>query len=213
MAEQMPKEIEEQLFRFDNPDEIKRIQEKWQEYSQANDNYERNYPEQFAHIVEANNKFKEHKTIPTPAEQWAAYKGSIQQEIEAHLQEQEMQHEETYTLDEKVPAADVEIYMDDPKGDFQLTWDDMNAASHEQPTIGQTHNMDKAQELGITWIMDHEAEQAVKQQKEEKQELQSTKDKLQEFRLSFDKDYDAPEHDTPENSPEMDRDNVEMEHE
>lgn len=77
MAERMPKEMQELLARIENPDEIKRVQLLWNDYIAANDNYELNYPQQFANIVDGNRRFGQNKTIPTPAEQLRQYESLV----------------------------------------------------------------------------------------------------------------------------------------
>ena len=108
MAQKMPKELEEMLHQLDDPDEIKRIHGKWLELAAANENYERNYPIQFGNLVEANLKFKENKTIPTPTEQMRGYNDLIRNEISDSLEAKEVNspEENVYELEDDQPSKE-----------------------------------------------------------------------------------------------------------
>ncbi len=150
MPRQMPQKMEELLSRIDNPDTIRDIQNKWSELVTANDNYELNYPQQFANLVEGNLKFKEQKTIPTPAEQMQMYESMVMSEISDHLEGKQQQgKEETYELDGK----------DNLKDKFRLNFKDVGTPQQQAAGLEKAnHDLDKSQELNVTWLQDYKAQ-------------------------------------------------------
>lgn len=182
MAERMPKEMQELLARIDNPDEIKRVQLLWNDYVAANDNYELNYPQQFANIVDGNRRFGQNKSIPTPAEQLRQYESLVMAEINDLIQEQELAKEELYELEDK---QEPETPTEESRMDqFRLSFDDM-----ERPTVQQAlpgRDIDQSQELGITWIKEWEREQQAQQSSKDNTPAQETPKQPDELKLTFD---------------------------
>lgn len=146
----MPQKMEELLSKIENPDTIRDIQNKWSELVTANDNYELNYPQQFANLVEGNLKFKEQKTIPTPAEQMQMYESMVMSEISDHLEgKQQQEKEETYELDGK----------DNLKDKFRLSFKDVGTPQQQAARLAKAnHDLDKSQELNVTWLQDYKAQ-------------------------------------------------------
>jgi hypothetical protein len=133
MADRMPKELEDLLFTMDDPDAIKDIQEKWLRYSAANRNYTKAYPEQFSHLVESNLKFKENKTIPTPAEQMRGYNDAIREEILDKLNDKNKK--EQYEIDENERSENTDNNSKTSVKQFKLTFDDIG---REQVDLSKT---------------------------------------------------------------------------
>lgn len=190
MAERMPKEMQELLARIDNPDEIKRVQLLWNDYVAANDNYELNYPQQFANIVDGNRRFGQNKTIPTPAEQLRQYESLVMAEINDLIQEQELAKEELYELEDKQePEAPTEESRIEQ---FRLSYDDMERTTVQQALPGR--DIDQSQELGITWIKEWEREQQAQQPSKDNTPAHETPKQPDELKLTFD-DRDNPDKD------------------
>lgn len=148
----MPEDIAALLEQIPNYDDVVRIQNKWHEYAKANEVYELNYPQQFGNLVEANLKFKEQKSIPTPAEQMAQYNETIRGELTDLLQDKH--HEDVYYEEPSEGAPVIETKFDSFKmsgkdifdgqpreisslDDYQIPWikkyyEDRQKESHEQ---------------------------------------------------------------------------------
>lgn len=190
MAERMPKEMQELLARIENPDEIKRVQLLWNDYVAANDNYELTYPQQFANIVDGNRRFGQNKTIPTPAEQLRNYESMVLAEINDLIQEQELQKEELYQLDDnkepEVPTEEQRIEQ------FRLSFDDIERTEEQQALPGR--DIDQSQELGITWLKGWEQERQAQQPPKDNAPGKETPKQPYELKLTFD-DRDNPEKD------------------
>lgn len=187
MPVKMPKDLEALLFQLENADDIKKVQEEWAEYQAANENYEKNYPVQFANLVEANLKFKENKSIPTPAEQMHGFEERIKARIDDLLEEK--QHHDTYELDEANdnPSQRQAEYLQQKK-ELKLTFDTKTpTASKQDLTKSKTgHDINKSQELGISWLKQHQQQQREeKQDKEEKTESKEQDIKGYDFKLVF----------------------------
>lgn len=152
----MPKDMEDLLFQLNDPDIIRDIQGKWDDLVAANDNYERNYPQQFANLVEGNLKFKEQNSIPTPAEQLQAYESIIIAEIEEHLEEkQRLEKEETYELEQDEKAGpDKDNIIDQ----FQLTFSEVTTPQKEPARGKEFNDLEKSQELNVTWLQEYKEE-------------------------------------------------------
>lgn len=96
----MPFEMEQQLFKLDDHEEIKRIQQMWNAHYVAYEKYELDYSIQLGSIVEGNRMFGEQKSIPTPAEQLRMYESMVMAEINDKLDEKDQTKEELYEIDE-----------------------------------------------------------------------------------------------------------------
>ena len=160
MRAKMPKDLEALLFQLENADDIKKVQDEWAEYQAANENYEKNYPVQFANLVEANLKFKENKSIPTPAEQMQDFKERIKTRIDDLLEEK--QHHDTYELEEandNINQREAE-YLQQSK-ELKLTFDTQTPVASKQETAKSKsgHDIDKSQELGISWLKQHQQQE------------------------------------------------------
>ncbi len=190
MAGRMPKEMQELLARVENPDEIRRVQLLWNDYVAANDNYELTYPQQFANIVDGNRRFGQNKTIPTPAEQLRQYESLVMAEINDLIQEQELEKEELYELEDKQeperPAEENRIEQ------FRLSFDDMKRTEEQQALQGR--DIDQSQELGITWLKEWERDQQAQQPSKDNVPGKETPKQPDELKLTFD-DRDNPSQD------------------
>lgn len=190
----MPQDIEELLFQMDNPDEITRIQKKWAEYNEANKNYERNYDIQFANLVEANLKFKESKTIPTPAEQMRNYTDAIRAEISDLIEER--QKEPLYELEENIQEPEQASRLaDDIKAKFKLSFDyrdneKSNGQDLDNKGVKKGHTLDKSQELGLSWLKSYQ-----KQKAQETNRVEPDLDKPSKFKIVFDHNKDNDKQD------------------
>lgn len=181
----MPKEMEELLFQIDDPDKIIEIQQKWNEYVAANDNYERVYPLQLAAIVDGNNKFKEQKTLQTPAEQLQMYATMTTGEIKDYLQEKEQGKEEVYEVGDDKEPGDAGPSKQDKFRDFQLTFDMLETepgrdVPPEQDKEG--FDIDKSQDLKIEWLEEYKGQEKDTPDPAEKLPQQ---DKPYELNISF----------------------------
>jgi hypothetical protein len=204
MSRQMPQKMEELLYRIKDPDIIREIQHKWNDLVIANDNYERNYPQQFANQVEGNLKFKEQKTIPTPAEQMQVYESMVIAQIQDHLDDKQQPGQEaTYELKDDSKATPDQVQLNDR---FRLTFTEVTQPQQkeEMPPKGKAYNdMDQSQELNVTWLKDYKAQKEA-QNKTDK-ELQPDTYNLQ---LNFGKleTPDKSEIEPEPQEPEMDKD-------
>ncbi|MEZ5016084.1 MAG: hypothetical protein R2800_03475 [Flavipsychrobacter sp.] len=191
MARQMPKDMQELLGKLHDPDTIRSIQGRWNEYVATNEQYEQNYPQQFAHQVEGNLKFKEQKSIPTPAEQMAMFEDMLREEIEEHLDEKELQgKDEVYELHENknigTPKPDLPNGRAEKVTDFKLNFEDRGL--RDSPVSeDKTNDMDRSQELNVIWLQDYKDQKA----KEAQEPVQDTPkqepqpDKPYELNLTF----------------------------
>lgn len=206
----MPKEIEEKLFQINDPDTIREIQQQWNEYVASNDNYERVYPQQLAAIVEGNQKFKENKSIPTPAEQMDSYKNSLMNAIEEKLGEKEKPvREQTYELEEVTKTQKTPI---DTMNKFQLSFSDISLRDKQEiqsPLSDKEQNSsEKSQELGITWAQEYKEQQEKEEREREEREptpsKEEKKEKPYELKLSFCRldEMDKSEHGIAPEAPE-----------
>ncbi|OJW77930.1 MAG: hypothetical protein BGO69_10800 [Bacteroidetes bacterium 46-16] len=186
MRAKMPKDLEALLFQLENADDIKKVQDEWAEYQAANENYEKNYPVQFANLVEANLKFKENKSIPTPAEQMQDFKERIKTRIDDLLEEK--QHHDTYELEEandNINQREAE-YLQQSK-ELKLTFDTQTPVASKQETAKSKsgHDIDKSQELGISWLKQHQQQEEKQHKQEEKTEGKEQDIKGYDFKLIF----------------------------
>src|SRR5690606_2511181 len=148
MAQRMPREMEEKLILINDPDAIIEIQQQWNKYVAANDKYEQTYPQQFGALVEGNLKFKENKSIPTPAEQMTMYRGMVMEAIEEQLGEKNMTGKEaTYELDEAAPQQQIHH---DRQGKLELSFTDKSLRDKQE-----MKNIDQSQDLNLTWLKEH----------------------------------------------------------
>lgn len=215
----MPPAMEELLNTLNEPEDIRRIQEKWNECVEANENYERNYPQQFGNLVEANRKFGEQKTIQTPAEQLRMYEAMVMQEINDLAETRQQEQEELYELDEQQPQQEVQLTSEDRMRDFQLTFGDMGYSEQEDKTSQpaqdeQKRDLNQSQDLGITWLKEYKAEQEAEQGIE--QEQTATKDepaKPYDFNLVFKSIEEMEREDAIEQEMEQEREDMDMEYE
>lgn len=193
MARQMPKDMQELLGKLHDPDTIRSIQGRWNEYVATNEQYEHNYPQQFANQVEGNLKFKEQKSIPTPAEQMAMFEDMLREEIEAHLDEKEVQgKDEVYELDENknIGTSKPELPNDRTEKitDFRLNFEDRGLRDKPVPEV-KTNDIDRSQELNVVWLQEYNEQKA----KEAQEPVQDTPkqeprpDKPYELNLTFGK--------------------------
>lgn len=210
----MPQQMEEMLLKLDNPEQVKQVQQMWNELVIENEKYELNYPQQFGNIVEANRRFGEHKTIPTPAEQLRQFEGQVMAEMENMLDEKE--REELYELDEQ-QKGEVQP-QPDRGGDFKLTFGDMaliasNEITPDKDTKGW--DIDQSQELGVTWMKEYreqmEAEQLAENNKSATKEEPA---QHYDFKLVF-SGMEELEQDGKSVEPEMEqeREDMDMEYE
>lgn len=191
MARQMPKDIQELLGKLHDPDTIRLIQGRWSEYVATNEQYEQNYPQQFANQVEGNLKFKEQKSIPTPAEQMAMFEDMLREEIEEHLDDKELQgKDEVYELDENknigTPKPEPPNDRTEKITDFKLNFEDRGLRDKPVPK-DKINDMDKSQELNVVWLQDYK-DQKAKEAQEPVQDIskqQSQPDKPYELNLTF----------------------------
>lgn len=154
MPQRMPREIEDKLLTLHSDDDVKYIQQRWNELSVANENYELSYPIQFGNLVDSNLRFKESKTIPTPAEQMRAFQEMILAEID-DLADKE--REELYELDDhETPANDnmIEISPQDKLESFKIEFMDMweREQSPLPEELIKPNDIDKSQILSIGFI-------------------------------------------------------------
>lgn len=199
--------MDELLHKIDDPDVIKTIQGKWNELVAANDNYERNYPQQYANLVEGNLKFKEQKSIPTPAEQLQMYESMVIAEIKDYLDEKQKEEKEaTYELEQ---GDNTGKNTPDDRERFRLSYADITKKAMQPGTpqkSAPSNNIEKSQELGVTWM------KAYKEQREQEHKSLSNDKAVHpggyELNLNFGKleDLDkADRHMEPE-APEPEKD-------
>lgn len=197
MARQMPKDMQQRLGELQDPETIRSIQGKWNEYVATNEQYELNYPQQFAHQVEGNLKFKEQKSIPTPAEQMASFETMVREEIEGHLGDKgDIDKDPVYELDDKEqsdsPRSETVNEREGRMKDFQLSFGDMSLRDKdvpEQETPAKENDIERSQVLNVVWLKDYK-EQKAQEQKEQTQDMtkaQPEQDKPYELSLTFGK--------------------------
>lgn len=189
MARAMPKDMQELMDKLHDPDTIREIQTKWNAYVTANEQYERNYPQQFGNLVEGNLKFKEQKSIPTPAEQMAMFEDMVREEIEDHLEQKDTQDkEQVYELDHKqpddTPIPELPNDRVEKLADFRLSFEDTDLRDKRVP---KTNDIDKSQELNVVWLQDYKDQKAREEQQrvQKKNKTQQEQDKPYELNLTF----------------------------
>lgn len=211
----MPAAMEELLNKLEEPEDIRRIQERWNECVAANDNYELTYPQQFGNLVESNRRFGEHKTIPTPAEQLRMYETMVMQEINDLAETRQQEREELYELEEQPPQKATQLPSEDRMRDFQLTFDDMGYTEQEEK-IAQAkegekgRDIDQSQDLGITWLKEYQAHQGAEQEQPIPKEEPA---KPYDFNLVFKGIEDMEKEDAIEPEMEQEREDMDMEYE
>jgi hypothetical protein len=183
----MPEDIEKMLYQLDNYEDIERIQKQWMQYQSANDRYEKQYSQQLGNIVEGNLKFKETKSIPTPAEQMHQFNDSIRQEL--------------YELHGKGKEQDYYVEPDEPSNDnqqrnasgtvedFQLTWAD--ASKMENEVKGKSVENERERDFKLDWDQQPEADNDNYQSEKQSKDMSEVdgsdrKQKVQDFKLTFD---------------------------
>lgn len=191
MARQMPKDMQELLGKLHDPNTIRSIQGRWNEYVAINEQYEQNYPQQFANQVEGNLKFKEQKSIPTPAEQMAMFEDMLREEIEEHLDEKELQgKDEVYELNENknidTPKPDLFNDRTEKITDFKLNFEDRGLRDKPVPE-DKTNDIDRSQELNVVWLKDYKDQKAKETQEPvlDSSKQQTPPDKPYELNLTF----------------------------
>jgi hypothetical protein len=208
MGRPMPKQMEELLQHINDPEEIRNIQGKWNEYVAANENYELNYPQQFGNLVEANLKFKEQKSIPTPAEQMRIYESLMMEEINDLLEERQVEDkEQVYELEEdkEIEEPDAPGLSEDRMQDFKLTFGDMEYIEPENenaPSKSPGNDIDKSQELNVVWLKDYREQQ--QQAKEAKKEKEPLPQQSYDYQLTFGNLDDIEKDDIEPEEPEID---------
>ncbi|MBS1778045.1 MAG: hypothetical protein JST70_01895 [Bacteroidetes bacterium] len=201
MARQMPKEMQELLYQIDDPDIINGIHQKWNELVAANDNYELNYPQQFGNLVDGNMKFKEQKSIPTPAEQMQMYESMVLAEIHDRIDDKEKgDNEATYELepDEQAPPDKVQT-----ADQFRLTFSDMSEPKADKDAPEKEKAPDD-KELNVTWLQAYQEERAQEQQQPELPDQQQP----YTLQLNFGKleELDRSDMEIEPDEPEMEKD-------
>lgn len=211
----MPPAMEELLNKLEEPEDIRRIQERWNECVAANEKYELNYPIQFGNIVEANRRFGENNKIPTPAEQLRMYETMVIQEINDLAETRQQEREELYELEEQQPQQAVQLPSEDRMRDFQLTFDDIGHTEQEektpQPEQGEKRrDIDQSQDLGITWLKEYQAQQGAEQEQPTPKEEPA---KPYDFNLVFKGIEEMEKEDAIEPEMEQEREDMDMEYE
>lgn len=215
----MPPAMEELLNKLDNPEDVRHIQQRWNECVAANDKYELAFPEQFGNLVESNRRFGENKTIPTPAEQLRMYETMVTQEINDLAEIRQHEQEELYELEEQQPQQNAQLPSEERMRDFQLTFDDMGYTEQEEKTPQQEpqargRDLDQSQDLSVTWLKEYQAQQEAVQGVE--QEQPTTKEepaKPYDFNLVFKGIEEMEKEDAIEPEMEQEREDMDMEYE
>jgi hypothetical protein len=213
MPNKMPDDIEKMLYELDNHDDIERIQKQWFEYQSANTLYEKQYPLQLGNIVEGNLKFKENKSIPTPAEQMHEFNESIRQELyELHGKGKEQE----YYFEIEEPGNDnIQSERTDAMKDFQLTWAD--ASETRQVANDKISQTDKEQDFRLEWDNSPAADNDSYPQDSPlgdrlTQERSDRIQKVEEFKLTFDT-MDKEDHQIDSREIEAEREDFEYDDE
>ncbi len=141
MSNRVPKDIQELMDQVHDTDKLLEFAGKWNEYARTNSEYERNYPMQFANLVEGNLKFKQDKTIPTPSEQMEEFRDLMRDELNDYLNELQQDKQAEVEAVEQEP---VDNPLDQPQ-ELMLTW--MKEYKEEQAQRAQyVHEQDKEEE-------------------------------------------------------------------
>ena len=117
MSSRMPHDIQELLDQIDDPEKMLEFASRWGEYVKKNNEYEQNYQMQFANITEGNLKFKQDKTIPTPAEQLDQFRDLIRDDLNDYLNERQQDKQASAEQDEVTPETPL-----DQSQELMLTW-------------------------------------------------------------------------------------------
>lgn len=215
----MPPAMEELLNKLDNPEDVRHIQQRWNECVAANDKYELAFPEQFGNLVESNRRFGENKTIPTPAEQLRMYETMVTQEINDLAEIRQQEQEELYELEQPEQIQQAQLPNENKFRDFQLTFDDMGYTEQEdktqQPeTKAQGRDIDQSQDFSVTWLKEYKAQQEAEQGVEQGQPTAKEEPaKLYDFNLVFKGIEEMEKEDAIEPEMEQEREDVDMEYE
>lgn len=187
MPNKMPEDIEKMLYELDSHEDIERIQKQWFEFSHQNEQYEHHYLQQLGNTVEGNLKFKENKTVITPADQMHQFNESIRQELhELHGKGKEDQ----YYLEIEEPGNDNgQLGKASAMQDFQLTWSDTSQVG--QSNDGKNVKNEVDQDFRLEWDHSPSADndnypQDTPSTNITEQERSDRIQKVEEFKLTFD---------------------------